>query len=469
MQTNTKKRILELLDEGKGSFVSGAALARVLGISRNSVSKAVSALRAEGHVIESVTNRGHRLVSSPSTFDARSIARLIDNPRITVEFHDTVSSTNTVAKQRAEEGAPEGTLIVANSQSAGRGRQGRSFSSPKDTGVYFTLILRPRFALGDVALVTSYAACCLAATIDECTDRHAQIKWVNDVFVDGCKVSGILSEASFDAETQSVAYVVVGIGVNVIEPEGGFDDETNIAGALVDDSDDANTLRCHIVADTVNRFMRDYERIPSMPHLADYRARSLLDGRHVEVHAGIETFEAQVIGIDWQKEEQRYTVWMHMASLAEDTGQRKQSAETQPGNELYFTGSDGAQIHTAYEATREQYLDIGHVKAVIFGTSLRENRERLREVLKGMESESSLGNSLCIFTTDSLSELSQAVEEQGISLGDFLTGLYENRTDSSAQAPVRLADLYRSCHTDTALPQIPGITVKDRVLMVEKK
>lgn len=298
MQTNTKERILELLDEGKGSFVSGAALARVLGISRNSVSKAVSALRAEGYVIESVTNRGHRLVSSPSTFDARSIARLIDDPRITVEFHDTVSSTNTVAKQRAEEGAPEGTLIVANSQSAGRGRQGRSFSSPKDTGAYFTLILRPRFALGDVALVTSYAACCLAATIDKCTDRHAQIKWVNDVFVDGRKVSGILSEASFDAETQSVAYVVVGIGVNVIEPESGFDDETNVAGALVGDSDDANALRCRIVADTVNRFMHDYERIPSMPHLADYRARSLLDGRHVEVHAGTETFEAQVIGID---------------------------------------------------------------------------------------------------------------------------------------------------------------------------
>ena len=256
-------------------------------------------------MIESVTNRAHRLVPSPSTFDARSIARIIDDPRITVEFHDTVSSTNTVAKQRAEEGAPEGTLIVANSQSAGRGRQGRSFSSPKDTGVYFTLILRPRFALGDVALVTSYAACCLAATIDECTDRHAQIKWVNDVFVDGCKVSGILSEASFDAETQSVAYVVVGIGVNVSQAPEDFSPQvrpiaTSLVQALglVDDSDDANTLRCHIVADTVNRFMRDYERIPSMPHLADYRARSLLNGRHVEVHAGIETFEAQVIGID---------------------------------------------------------------------------------------------------------------------------------------------------------------------------
>ena len=176
----------------------------------------------------------------------------------------------------------------------------------------------------------------------------------------------------------------------------------------------------------------------------------------------------QVIGIEWKKEEQRYTVWMHMASLAEDTGQRKQSAETQPGNELYFTGSDGAQIHAAYEATREQYLDIGHVKAVIFGTSLLEDRERLREVLRGMEAESSLGNSPCIFTTDSLSELSQAVEEQGIALGDFLTGLYENRTDSSSQTPVRLADLYRFYHTDTTLPQIPGITVKNQVLMVEK-
>lgn len=298
MQTNTKKRVRELLERSPGAFVSGAHIADELGISRNSVWKAVGALRDEGFEIESVPRRGHRLVSSPSVFDGASIARLIDDPRVTIAFHELVSSTNTVAKQLAEEGAPEGTLVVANAQNAGRGRQGRSFSSPKDTGTYFTLILRPRFALADVALITSYAACCLAVTIDECTDRHAQIKWVNDVFVDGRKVSGILSEASFDAETQSIAYVVVGIGVNVIEPEGGFDDETNVAGALVDASDDANALRRRIVAGTVNHFMRDYERIPQMPHLADYRERSLLDGRHVTVHAGAETFEATVLGID---------------------------------------------------------------------------------------------------------------------------------------------------------------------------
>lgn len=298
MQMTTKERVLSILTSADGVFVSGAELARQLGISRNSVWKAVNALRADGFEIESVTNRGHRLVSSPSRFDAAHVARLIDDERIVVEFYDTVSSTNTVAKQLADEGASEGTLVVADSQSAGRGRQGRSFSSPRGTGVYFTLILRPHFALGDVALVTSYAACCLAETIDEETDRHAQIKWVNDVFIDGRKVSGILSEASFDAETQTLSYVVVGIGVNVVEPEGGFDEADGIAGALVAHADDVDTLRCRIVAGTVNRFMRDYERIPSMPHLDAYRSRSILDGRRVEVHAGVETFDAQVIGID---------------------------------------------------------------------------------------------------------------------------------------------------------------------------
>ena len=110
----------------------------------------------------------------------------------------------------------------------------------------------------------------------------------------------------------------------------------------------------------------------------------------------------QVIGIDWQEEEENYIVWLHMASLTEDTGQSKQSGETQPGKELYFTGSDAQEIRAAYEATREQYLDIGHVKAVVFGASLQENGETFKKVLNGMEAESSLGNSPCIFTTDSL-------------------------------------------------------------------
>lgn len=298
MKASTKEQARALLEQHEDGFVSGEAIAEALGVSRNSVWKAINALREEGFEIESATHRGYRLASAPSRFDARSIERLVDDSRVSVEFFDTVSSTNIVAKQLADEGAPEGTLVVANAQSAGRGRQGRSFASPEDTGVYFTLILRPHFSLEDVSLITSYAACCLAATIDECVPKHAQIKWVNDVFVDGRKVSGILSEASFDAETQSLAFVVVGIGVNVIAPEGGFDDEAGIAGALVDHEDDPDALRCRIVAGTVNRFMRDYEDIPRMPHLDEYRRRSLLDDKRVHAYANSEEFDALVLGID---------------------------------------------------------------------------------------------------------------------------------------------------------------------------
>ena len=140
--------------------------------------------------------------------------------------------------------------------------------------------------------------------------------------------------------------------------------------------------------------------------------------------------------------------------------------ETQSGKELYFTGSDAQEIRAAYEATREQYLDIGHVKAVVFGASLQENGETFKKVLNGMEAESSLGNSPCIFTTESLGELEEMVEKQELSLGDFLTGLYENRTDVSAQSPVKLADLYRAFHKNMVLPEIPAIEIDKSIVKV---
>lgn len=175
----------------------------------------------------------------------------------------------------------------------------------------------------------------------------------------------------------------------------------------------------------------------------------------------------QVIGADWKEKEQTYRVWMHLASLAGDTGQGKESDEIQPGNSLYFSGSTMEDIHAAYETTREQYLDIGHVKALIFGSELWNNKEILRQVLEKMESESSLGNSPYIFVTDQLSEVTETAEAQGISLGDFLTGIYENRTEDTGKEPVKLADLYRADHKKEGLPRIPVIRVKDQVLQIK--
>lgn len=297
--TPTKERVLSALEAAGNSFVSGGKLAEDLELSRNSVWKAVNALKADGNEIESVTGRGYRLVSRAARFDAESIERYLTGPRIKLEFHESIGSTNTRAKELAEQGAPEGTLVVANEQTAGKGRQGRPFYSPGGTGVYFTLLLRPDFPLSDAALVTTYSACCIARAIDEIFDVHAQIKWVNDVFVNGRKVSGILTEASVDAERGRAEYLVVGMGINVFEPEAGFPDEaSHVADAICTREDASDDARAQLVARVADLFMEGYGTLPQRTHLADYRKRSLLDGRDVMVYEGNASYRAHVLGIN---------------------------------------------------------------------------------------------------------------------------------------------------------------------------
>lgn len=299
MKMSTKERTLVCLERSKGSFVSGEHLASQMHISRNSVWKAIRSLREDGYAIESVAGEGYRLSPETGVLSAASILHYLTDASIELEYHDSIDSTNTHAKALAEAGAPEGTLVVANEQTAGRGRRGRVFLSPAGSGVYFSLVLRPHFDLQDLAFITSYAACCVAHAIEAETGREAKIKWVNDVFVDARKVSGILTEAAFDAESQTLSYAIVGIGINVTSPQGGFDPEAdNIAGFLTRQDADAGDLRARLVADTVDAFMRHYPHVFEKPHLADYRARSMLDGRRVHIDAGHESFEALVCGIN---------------------------------------------------------------------------------------------------------------------------------------------------------------------------
>ncbi|MGI6033292.1 MAG: biotin--[acetyl-CoA-carboxylase] ligase [Coriobacteriales bacterium] len=298
-EPNTKEQVLSSLEKEKGAFVSGGALARELSVSRNSIWKAINALRDEGYGIENITGKGYRLRPETSVLSAASIDHYLSDPRIKVEYHDSIGSTNTRAKELAETGAPEGTLVVANEQTAGKGRQGRPFYSPSGTGVYFTLVLRPDFQLSDITLVTTLSACCIARAIDEIFDAHAQIKWVNDVFVDGHKVSGILTEASIDAERARATYLVVGIGINVFEPEEGFPDEAGrSASAICSAHGDTDDLRARLVARVIDLFIEGYDKLPAHEHLDEYRSRSLLDGRDVTVYEGNETYRAHVIGIN---------------------------------------------------------------------------------------------------------------------------------------------------------------------------
>ena len=167
----TKDAVLQLLRAHEGAYISGAELAKQLSLSRTAVWKAIGQLKAEGYCIDSVTNRGYRLLVRGDVLSAESVRRYLRHREITPEVYKTISSTNTVLKARAAEGAEEGLALIAGEQTAGRGRMGRSFYSPADSGLYMSLLLRPRIAAQEAVRITACAAVAVAETIEELSGR----------------------------------------------------------------------------------------------------------------------------------------------------------------------------------------------------------------------------------------------------------------------------------------------------------
>lgn len=217
---------------------------------------------------------------SGENLSAEKIAQLIQNKNINVKIYPELISTNQTAKELAANGAEEGTLIIAEHQTGGRGRLGRSFFSPAGTGLYFSLVLRPTLSPEDTVLITSAAAVAVCEAIEATIGIETQIKWVNDIFINGKKVCGILSEAVLRSNGSGMEYVILGIGINLVSPKNGFpDDIKNIAGSVTEcvEKDTANG----IVAETVNRFWGFYNDIRAREYLKGYRERLLLKGQNI--------------------------------------------------------------------------------------------------------------------------------------------------------------------------------------------
>ncbi len=208
-------QVLQLLRGAEG-FLSGQAMSRQLGVSRSAIWKIIQSLREEGYEIASVTNRGYRLVSGPDVLSAGEIrAALGDHPWADkLVILPEVDSTNTYAKKLAAEGAPHGTVIVADAQTGGRGRLGRSFASPPGVGVYFTALLRPQTRPEQLPHLTAMAAVAACDAVEAVCGRRPGIKWTNDLILDGKKLAGILTELSVEWESGQTDYVVLGIGIN---------------------------------------------------------------------------------------------------------------------------------------------------------------------------------------------------------------------------------------------------------------
>ena len=281
----TKEKLLELFEANKGIYFSGEELASKLAVSRTAVWKGVNSLRGEGYKIDAGPNRGYSLSVNTDILSAQGIKKYLAPvcKGLTLDVRRRVSSTNALLREQAAAGAPDGYTILALSQTAGRGRLGRTFYSPEDTGVYMSILLRPENMLPEQAVkLTTMAAVAACEAIEALLPEQAGIKWVNDIYMRGKKVSGILTEGAFGLESGNMDYIVLGIGFNVYPPQNGFPaDISSVAGWIFNERirDGKNMLS----AGFLNGFMSFYKAGEDADYISRYRERSFVIGKEINV------------------------------------------------------------------------------------------------------------------------------------------------------------------------------------------
>ena len=290
---------MEFLKQQDG-FISGQRICDELGVSRTAVWKYMNSLKKEGYEIESVTRKGYRLLQSPDLLTKEAVLSCMKEVRIPGEFccFESIDSTNEEAKRRGEAGAPDGSVYVADNQTSGKGRRGRTWISPAGEDIFFTILLRPELPLSSVSMITLVAASAVSEAIDKVTGLDSKIKWPNDIVLNRKKVCGILTEMNM--EIDSVAYVVVGIGINVNRME--FrEDIADMATSLKKES--GHTVeRAALLSEILSAFFRDYKLFLEEQNLSsflEYYNQKLINvGREVRLIKKGEEVIRTAIGIN---------------------------------------------------------------------------------------------------------------------------------------------------------------------------
>lgn len=283
---SSKKKVLSLLEQNRGRALSGEELAAQIGVTRASVWKAVKELQKEGYHIEGVTNKGYCLGAQNDILSREGILARLEGAEAwqDVRVYDSLPSTNNEAKRLLSAGAEPALLVVANHQSQGRGRMGRSFYSPKDSGIYMSIALKLQLKAEDALLVTTAASVAVCRSIDTLCGVKTQIKWVNDILLQGRKIGGILTEGITDLESGMLESVVVGIGINYTASE--FPQEIAAkAGALYSPADHKSS-RDHLIALIAKELKALADSLPDNGFLEEYRSRSVVLGQEIKIISG---------------------------------------------------------------------------------------------------------------------------------------------------------------------------------------
>lgn len=286
-----KDDIIRILEENRGKPVSGQEIADTYNVSRNAVWKAINSLKESGYNIISGRNSGYYIDDNTDVISEQGIRHYLseDNKELKIRKYNQIDSTNNEAKRLIISEDIDRMLLVANEQTAGRGRMGRAFYSPGDTGIYMSLIYKVPGGVKAPMLITMAAAVAVARTIEKFSDNRPSIKWVNDIYLGEKKVCGILTEAVTDLETGMAEKVVVGIGINVKTKD--FPDELKKkADSLGIDKVSRNEL----IAGVTDELIKLYGEFNSESFMKEYIDHNNVVGRKIKYERNEDTLVGTV-------------------------------------------------------------------------------------------------------------------------------------------------------------------------------
>jgi BirA family biotin operon repressor/biotin-[acetyl-CoA-carboxylase] ligase len=294
--------VLQALKERKGEWISGEALSEKLNVSRTMVWKHVKQLQTEGYEIESSSRKGYRLVACPDVLSPDEVKGGLTTEllgRGEYFYYPSTDSTNNQARTLAAAGYAEGTVVVADTQTEGRGRRGRNWYSPAGQGIYISLILRPQMPLKEIPRISLMIAVAVAETLEKELALPARIKWPNDILINGRKVAGILSEAVTDLD--GIEFVVAGIGLNINNPMRDFPDDfrTDPTSVLAETKQPASRVQ---ILQSLLASLEKYYFILQQGNFTDILQRgrqlSMVIGQRVSLEDGGRLVSGRAVDID---------------------------------------------------------------------------------------------------------------------------------------------------------------------------
>ncbi len=289
-----KEELLKELESHRNTPISGQMLAERYHVSRNAVWKAINALKNEGYEIVSSSKTGYYIPEKSDVLSGYAIQAYLPEAyrNLEIRTYDSVDSTNNEAKRILATETCGNMLLVAKEQKSGRGRQGRSFYSPGEAGIYMTLIYKLKEDIQSPALITMAAAVGVVRAIESLSDYKMGLKWVNDIYYGSQKAGGILTEAVTDLETGKMEYVVVGIGLNIRKQE--LPEELKRIVVSLDMSD---VNRNRLIAEITRHILDLYQEMNPESYMEDYIGHSIVLGKEIEYEKESQVFTATVTGI----------------------------------------------------------------------------------------------------------------------------------------------------------------------------